>query len=437
MTLVTRVGAALDRLSPPGATCLVAVSGGPDSLALLDLLHLSHEQHGRPLVVGHIDHGIAQGSATVADSVERAAAERGIPFHRVRLELGPLASETRARVARRAALEEMATNCGAGVVVLGHHADDQAETVLLRVLRGSGPAGLAGMAGRSGIWVRPLLGVTRRELTHHLRHRGLTGWTDPANSDPRHLRSWLRGSVLPLLRDRLPDLEARLLETARQAAAARAGWDDIPALLPALDLRADSDAISVAAPPLSDYRSGVRHAVLAALGRRFGVPIGRRRLAAIDQLLQGGQGSVSLAARFEAELFDGRLTFRISARPMRQAVQLEAGRLIRVGSAEFKVNEGMATPSDRGGWSAELVSGKYFARAWQRGDRIRPLKGQGSRAVSVLLREARVPAGRRPEWPIVAEVASATIVWVPGICRADACIPEPGTKALHVDCALA
>lgn len=437
MTLHTRVASALERLTRPGATCLVAVSGGPDSLALLDLLDLSRDQHSHPLVVGHVDHGIAAGSAAVADTVALAAAERGIPFHRVRLELGPAATETRARVARRAALEAMAAGCGASYVVLGHHADDQTETVLLRLLRGSGPAGLAGMAGRSGIWVRPILNVTRGELAEHLALRGIAAWSDPANSDPRHLRSWVRGSVLPMFRTRLSDVDRRLRETAGQSAAARVAWDQIPLMLPALDLEANSDAISVAAPPLSGYRSEVRHAVLAALGRRFGVPIGRRRLGAIDRLLEAGRGRVRLAARLEGELLDGRLTLSLPVTAPQAAVPLEPGQSLRVGSAEFSVAEATAAPSVRSGWSAELASGKYFARAWQRGDRIRPLHGQGSRAVSVLLREARVPAGRRPEWPIVAEVGSATIVWVPGICRADACIPEPGTKALHVDCALA
>ena len=435
MTLAARVAAAVDALAPAGATCLVAVSGGPDSLALLDLMQLTSGMHGRRLIVGHVDHGISELSAQVAEQVAIAAAERGLPLRSIRLELGAAASESRARVARRAALLAVAQQTGAQVIVLGHHADDQAETVLLRLLRGSGPAGLAGMAARTGIWVRPLLTIPRRELAEHLRSRGLQAWDDPANSDPRHLRSWLRGTVLPLLTGRLPDLTPRLLRAGRQAAAARIAWDQIPELLEPLALRADSGAISVAAPPLWGYRSEVRHAVLAALGRRFGVPLGERRLAAIDRLAASGRGTVRLAATLEAELFDARLLLRHPVAVVRASVALEIGQSARIGQAEFAVGAGLGVATSRRGWSTDLSLGNYLARSWQRGDRIRPLGGRGSRAVSVLLREARVPVGRRRVWPVVTDALGATIVWVPGICRADAALPEPGTKALHVECA--
>lgn len=437
MTLIERVATTFGALTPTGVTALVAVSGGPDSLALLDLLQLSCASHRRSLVVGHVDHGTSAESSAVADQVAAVVAELGLPFRRVRLELGADVSETRARTARQEALRMMASDCAAQVIVLGHHADDQAETVLLRLLRGSGPAGLAGMAARTGIWIRPLLRVPRAELAAHLAARGIKGWSDPANRDPRHLRSWLRGNILPLLSTRLPDVSTRLLRSASQAAAARVAWDQIPALLLPLELRTDSDTISLAAPPLWGYRSELRHAVLAALGRRFGVPLGERRLAAIERLQASAQGTVRVAARLEVELFDARLTLRVPGGASPLPVELESGGVARVGSAEFIIADSVASAAAREGWSAEFSAGRYLARAWRRGDRIRPLNGRGSRAVSVLLREARVPVGRRPEWPVVAEVASATIVWVPGICRADAFIPEPGTKALHVECAFA
>ena len=435
MTLADRVTAQVDMLTPTGATCLVAVSGGPDSLALLDLLQLTADRHRRPLVVGHVDHGISAVSAEVAEQVAKAAAERGVPMRSVRLELGSAASESRARVARRAALVEMAEQAGAQVILLAHHADDQAETVLLRLLRGSGPAGLAGMAPKAGIWVHPLLTVTRAELAEHLLARGVPSWQDPANVDPRHLRSWLRTMVLPLLQQRLPDVTSRLLRAGRQAAAARAAWDELPELLEPLAIQTDSGAISVAAPPLWGYRSEVRHAVLAALGRRFGVPLGERRLAAIDRLEHSGRGTIRLAATLEAELFGARLTLRHPVSASMATVSLEVGVPGWVGLAEFTVGAGSGGVAARGGWDIDLAPGRYLARGWRRGDRIRPLAGRGSRAVSVLLREAGVPVGRRREWPIVTDADGTTIVWVPGICRAGASLPEPGTKALHVECA--
>ncbi|MES2125525.1 MAG: tRNA lysidine(34) synthetase TilS [Gemmatimonadota bacterium] len=431
--LAERVGALFDALAPADATCLIAVSGGPDSLALLDLLHRSAARHRRPLVVGHIDHGIAAESAAVSSAVANAAATRDLPFRLLRLELGASASETRARDARRAALRSLARDAGATRIVLGHHADDQAETVLLRVLRGSGPAGLAGMAARAGIWLRPLLTISRDELTEHLRLEGLVAWQDPANADPRHLRSWVRGAVLPMLRDRLPDITSRLLSLARQARAARQVANQLSELLESLAFQAESRGFSVAAPPLWGYRSEVRRAVLASLGRRLGVPLGERRLAAVEGLAGKERGRVQLAAGLVAELFDGRLTFhRVWAAPAPQRV--ESGCNVRIGAAHCVAREATAGVPSRDGWETSLTPGVYQVRAWQRGDRIRPLKGEGSRSVSVLLREARVPPGERPDWPVLTTLDGATIVWVPGICRADACIPEPGTRALNVEC---
>ena len=437
MTLADRVATEIELLVPAGAICLVAVSGGPDSLALLDLLQLTAARHRRSLIVGHVDHGTSVASAEVAGQVAAAAAERGIPMRAVRLELGAGVSESRARLARRAALLEMAEQVGADVILLAHHADDQAETVLLRLLRGSGPIGLAGMAPKAGIWIRPLLSVTRQQLAEHLQARGVASWQDPANVDPRHLRSWLRTVVLPLLSEQLPDVSPRLLRAGRLAAAARAAWDELPELLEPLAIRTDSGAISVAAPPLWGYRSEVRHAVLAALGRRFGVPLGERRLAAIDRLAHTGRGTVRLAATLEAELFGARLTLRHAVSAAMATVPLVVGVPTWVGLATFTVGAGPGGSVSRGGWETDLALGQYLARGWQRGDRIRPLAGRGSRAVSVLLREARVPVGRRREWPVVTDALGTTIVWVPGICRAGASLPEPGTKALHVECAFA
>ncbi len=439
MTLVERTADALDALVPTGARCLVAVSGGADSLALLDLLHRGIALHGHGLAVGHVDHGIHPESRDVADRVAREAAARGLEFRAIGLHLPANASETRARHARRVALRSMTREFSASVIVLAHHADDQAETVLLRLLKGSGPAGLAGMASRNGIWIRPLLTTAKSELRQYLAEQGITPWSDPANEDPRHLRSWLRMSVMPLLSERLPELRAHLVRAGLQAERARHAWDAIPAQLAELELRRDGHGISVAAPPLCGYRSEVRHAILAALGRRFGVPLGERRLDAVDRLLFGpsGGGVIHLSGELAAELAFGRLTFQKIEMFPSTPVALTPGAGASVGAMHFALRSAWAGAARREGWETELEPGRYFARPWQPGDRIRPLGGKGSRAVAVLLREARIPPRRRAVWPVVTDEAGATIVWVPGICRSDARIPEKGAEALHVECAVA
>ena len=378
-------------------------------------------------------------AAAIADRVNADALSRGRTCVVIGVHLPPGASETRARRARRAALRSMALREGCDAIVLAHHADDQAETVLLRLLKGSGPAGLAGMAPVTGPWVRPLLSITRAELAAYLDGQGLVAWSDPANSDPRHLRSWLRTSIMPLLADRLPEVTQHLARAGAQAARARAAWDGVPALLAGLVLEQTGERISVAAPPLCGYRSEVRHAVLAALGRRFGVPLGERRLAVLDRLLfsERGTGIVHLSGRLAAELAFGQLTFLWIATDPAAPVVLEPGAVATLGEVRFAAERRGAGESRRHGWDVELIPGQYLARPWQPGDRIRPHGGRGSRAVSVLLREARIPPRRRAGWPVVMDADAATIVWVPGICRSDARIPEKGAEALHVECAVA
>lgn len=287
--LVAACATRLRRLSPGDRSVLVGVSGGGDSVALLDLLWRGREQHQRPLEVVHVDHGIHPESRRVSDAVEHLAEGYGLVCHVRRLGLGADCSETIARRERRAAMREVQSRTGAARVALAHHADDQVETVLLRVLRGSGPAGLAGMAPRRGPWIRPLLAVPRDELRAHLERHRLSAWQDPANRDTRHLRSWLRIAVLPLLEERLPDLRARLLDLAGQAGRDRRAWNAVPALPERLELEGSEGQLSVAAAPLRGYRSEVQHAVLAALGRRLGVPLGRRRLDRLSGLVASGR----------------------------------------------------------------------------------------------------------------------------------------------------
>ncbi len=431
------VSQALLRLTPRDRTCLVAVSGGTDSIALLDLLHRGMAVHGRSLVVGHVDHGIDPASHVAALLVRAAAATRGLPFVIATCALGRDASETRARVARRTALRGLARECGATAIVLAHHADDQAETVLLRLLRGSGPAGLAAMAPRRGPWVRPVLATRRDALARHVEAAGLATWTDPANADRRHLRSWLRHAVTPVLTGRMPDVVERLGDACSQARHARVAADAMPELIEALEWEASDRAISVAAAPLRGYRSPVRDALMAAIARRLGVTAGRGRLAAVAGLLRPGMtsGRVDVSGSLVAELAFGRLTFHQAVPSSFGASPLPASGRVVIGSWHVAIRRGpVESAVTRSGATTALEPGSYTIRPWAPGDRIRPLGGTGTRPVSTLLREALVPPRRRRHWPVVVSDVDATIVWVPGICRSEAMVPQRGTEGLHVDC---
>src|SRR5437016_1225432 len=190
-------------LGDPGVA-LVAVSGGADSVALLDLLHTLTPELGRSLVVAHVRHGIRSDSGTVARAVGELAERYELPFEVGELSLGPDATETIARRARYAWLGELQRRHGARYLVTAHHRDDQVETILLRLLKGSAPAGLAGIParGRAGL-VRPLLRFAKARLVAHVAELGLAVHEDPANHDPRHLRSWVGPAPPPPVAERL------------------------------------------------------------------------------------------------------------------------------------------------------------------------------------------------------------------------------------------
>ncbi len=212
-----------------GDRCLVAVSGGPDSVALLDILATLAPRLGIALVVGHVDHGLrGEEGQAAARLVERLAAGRGVPFAEVRLEPpreGVWPSEASLRRARYAALARLARRAGCSAVAVGHSRDDQAETVLLRLLRGAGPRGLGGMAparllpdpdgGTPLRLIRPLLDIPRAALAARVGSRGLPVHPDPTNADRRWLRNALRLDLMPLLRARVnPRLDEALAATA-------------------------------------------------------------------------------------------------------------------------------------------------------------------------------------------------------------------------------
>lgn len=436
MTLEPRFDRQLAKLALPAGPALVAVSGGADSLALLALLVRSPAASELALQVAHADHGLNPESASVAGAVEAVAREYQLPFLATRLALPRGTSETTARAARYAWLLSEAERLDA-LLFTAHHRDDQVETILMRVLKGSGPAGLAGIPARRERLVRPLLAFRHQELTDYLRGLGRTWWEDPANAELRHERSWLRTEILPLLRRRFPELDQRLLSLGRQAAADRAGWDAMLAQIPGLDMQWAADGVSVAATPLRGYDSAILRALLGALGRRAGCLIGPARAARIERLLaRGRSGAVAeLGAGFAAELTFGRLRlFRDPGhRPQWGGTPLSGPEgSLQLGSWRISWREEAAPERlERMAASSWLGEGSYIVRPWRAGDRIRPLGGTGRRLVVRCMQDAKVPRSQRVGWPVI-EV-SGEVVWVPGVCRSAVGIPGPGARARRID----
>ncbi|HXG14757.1 MAG TPA: tRNA lysidine(34) synthetase TilS, partial [Calidithermus sp.] len=183
-----------------GDGVVVAVSGGGDSTALLYLLHRLASERDLRLTAVHVDHGLRPGSGAEADHVRRLGARLGVPVAAVRVTVERTGSlQDAARRARYAALEAEASRLGAARIAVGHTLDDQAETVLMRLLQGSGLRGLAGIRPVRGRVIRPLLAVRRSDLRAVLAEAGLDWIEDPSNEDRRFLRTRIRLEVLPRL----------------------------------------------------------------------------------------------------------------------------------------------------------------------------------------------------------------------------------------------
>ncbi len=428
------------RLFREPGEALVAVSGGADSVALLDLLNGVANELRITLVVAHLDHGIQAVGRSVGQSVKKLAEGFGLPFELGELQLGPDTTETEARRARYAWLREVQRRRGAKYVVTAHHQDDQVETIVLRSLRGSAPAGLAGIAARGGGGlVRPLLPFTRRELALHATERGLPVHDDPANRDPRHLRSWVRTTLLPLLNERLgARLRSDLLAQGRHAASDRRAWDRMLDLVPDLALQVDGECFTVARASVCGYDNALSVALLRAAARRVGLVLGpsrARRLVALAQRPSGRR--LSLGGGWSAEVAFDRLrvtrdgTGRIGCAPERVWPTGERG-TARFGEFEITWSTASAPARiERARWTTWLDSTAWEVRPPARGDSLVPLGGVGHRPLRRLLMEARIPRSARPRYPVVSR--GETILWVPGICRSAAGVPAPGTRAVRVD----
>ncbi|WP_448059013.1 tRNA lysidine(34) synthetase TilS [Cellulomonas hominis] len=322
---------------PDGTVVLVACSGGPDSLALAAATAFVATRSARPGGSGGpllragavvVDHGLQPGSAEVATEAARVCRDLGLdPVEVVRVRPGDVGGpEAAARTARYAALDAAAARHGAAAVLLGHTRDDQAETVLLGLARGSGSRSLAGMAARRGLLRRPLLGLGRADTLAVCAALDLRPWADPTNEPGDEgdgsapARSRLRARVLPVLEAEVgPGVARALARTAdllRQDADALDGWA-AQVLDAALTAPADpaTPSLLLDVATLAEVPVAVRTRVLRSAAVRAGAPPGalvREHVLALDALVTRwrGQGPVHLPGGLRGVRVCGRLELR-------------------------------------------------------------------------------------------------------------------------------
>jgi len=306
-------------LLPRNTTLLAAVSGGCDSMALLDLLARYAPGRKMQLTVAHLDHGLRRGSRSDRIFVERAARALNLPFRSDRVETDDLrrrdeSLEEAARRVRLDFLRRAAREAGCERIATGHTMDDQAETILMRLVRGAGATALTGMAVEGpGPFVRPLLGLTREELSSYLSRRGLEYREDPTNRDLRFDRNRVRLRVLPFLREHLNPRAARHLVKAAERLREDAVFLDAMAERRLLRIvQTDGTGrVTLEASSLAGQPAPIAKRMARLILQRAGVDPRRVATRHVDSLLDlasGGSGrSLDLPGRVRARRVRQRL----------------------------------------------------------------------------------------------------------------------------------
>jgi tRNA(Ile)-lysidine synthase len=442
---------------PTDGPLLVGVSGGRDSLVLLHLLRFGLPRPGggpmASLAAIHVNHRMRPGSDADARWLSGVCRAWGVPLRIVRLSRRPM-GETEARSLRYRAFRREARRIGARRLLLAHHAEDQAETVLFRILRGTGPRGLAGIPTvrplGSGVVVRPLLSLSGSEVERWARQAGLRPRVDPSNLDLSHRRNWIRHHLLPTLEAGAPGMREALLSLAAEARRREEALERVltPALqdvLLAHEGEGRGARFVVARAALLLYPEPVRAELLRRLLRRGGRSLGR--------------GGMALALRFCATATSGRevtpgpgvrlvrdfevLVLEVGGRPLRRtapatlptivrlegrkgqgAVTLPGGRRVRVRwerreRREGADGEGAAPGEETVDLPAVGLCLPLEVRGRRPGDRVRTRLGSGDgeaprRRLKKLLGAARVSREQRDNLPLLVD-ASGAVLWVPGV----------------------
>jgi tRNA(Ile)-lysidine synthase len=420
-----------------GETVLVGVSGGADSVALLTTLLALAPAWRLGLHVLHVDHGLRHDSARDADFVRALGVRLGVPVEVTAVRVGRGSVEAAARAARHAALEAVADRVGATRIALGHTADDQAETVLMRLVEGTGMRGLAGIPPVRGRIIRPLIEARHREALAALAAAGLPWVEDPSNDDPKFFRNRVRHELLPLLSSAYdPEIVSRLADVARAARVSVEALDRVAAR--ELDRLAvtEADALTLPRSALASLPAAVAAEVLRRAAARFGSrsPLRawghrglRRVLAPAAPRRPFRLGGVVVEVSGDQVRVGAQVATVLASRTIETPGRVELPEIGRVIEAEIVPAAGYLLSRDPGrvAFDADGLPSRLLVRARRRGDRFEAFGG-GERRLKSCLIDAKVPRWERGRLPIVE--AGGEIVWLAGLRRAAAAPVTPVTR---------
>ncbi|MCD7761376.1 MAG: tRNA lysidine(34) synthetase TilS [Clostridiales bacterium] len=447
MSLEHRVEAYCRRMGFPlerGDTVLCAVSGGVDSMALLHLLWRWSQRQDFSLTAATFDHGLRENAAEDVDFVCRWCRERSIPVRTGRGDVPARVRETgetieeAARFLRYAFLEDCAGALGADWIATAHQAEDNAETLLLHLLRGSGLRGLGGIPPRRGKLIRPLLEITRGELIAYARDNGVSWREDETNSDTAYTRNFIRHQVMPLLQERNPNLVAALGRTAEGLRLDEECLSGLARERGAQLLRREPEGVSVPVDDLLAQPEAVALRLVQQMAEtvRPGtvLPWEQRRRLLTLAAGENPSAQCDLTAGLRGLRVYDRLAVTAERPPVDEPepVELVPGEKTEIPALGLTVTCYVGVCPERpedGSLYLRPPKGTLLLRPRQPGDRIQ-LPGQCRKRLKKLLIEKKIPRERRGQCLVLE--AEGRVAAVLGLGTDTNWIPQPGSGAWQI-----
>jgi tRNA(Ile)-lysidine synthase len=438
------------RLFEPDDTIIVAISGGADSTALLDLL-VRLPGYNLSLVAAHLNHCL-RGCDSDADEAfcSKLAARYAIPFESRRVDVRGLSEfgkqnlEDAGRRARIAFLDELREKYGATAVAVAHHADDQAETLLMRLLRGSGMTGLSGMAYRNSRgYVRPLLELSRSEIEEYLRGRSLDWRVDASNSDITYLRNRIRHDLLPILEKYNPAIRSSIAKTASILRDDETLLKELTEKSFSLSCRVEEGKIVCMVGQLRTLdialrRRILRHAFKQLTGNLEGMS--QSHIESICDMIYSERPNsrLFLPQRVTAVREYDRLifaqTYKAAHERVAEILIAEPGNypFLTDGSLKIEISKPLpdfnTLPANTAFFDLDKVPFPWLLRTFRPGDRIIPIGMNGRKKVKDFFIDDKIPLSERKRVPLL--FCGDQLIWLVGLRSSELARVDNGAEKI-------
>ena len=417
------------KLFPKGAVLLAACSGGADSLAMTSVLQQVGQEEGWQVFVCHVQHHL-RGEEAERDAlfVENFCQERNLPFIRADVDVNSLAEQEKISVeeaARKLRYQVLRENCqklNAVAIVTGHHQDDQAETVLMNLLRGAGTRGLRGMQTRNGLIVRPFLDAARKDMEDYCRQQGIVWCTDSSNECTDYRRNSIRKELLPMLEKYNPQIKRVLATTAYLAAQDQEFLEELANDYLQKNSRIKNDSYMICLKGFSELAPALSTRILMLAFQNYAKEkdgqLERKHVEALLQLIKKGRsGSTLNLPGVKAEYAYGFLTiFRLgkakanesfsTVLPVPGHVQLPNGQILTV---DVIIGDEPVPARNQAVYPRSLVAGIIEVRNRKNGDRFRTKNGYAKKLKEYLI-DKKLPQPERDRLLLVC--SGSDVLWL-------------------------